>query len=282
MYSHREGGGYDFIAPYWVNLDPELGGTIHYLYDTESDRLVVQYTEIQKENGSGSVTFQVILHPSGSILFQYLDMPGDMMIGSIGMEKAIGISNIGLSIACYEAYVHNNLAVLIEDSVPWLTETPAKGLIVPDYYQVIDVCVDASTLAQGEYSCDLVIQCNDPSQPQITVPAIVTVRSPSGIQDDRVTRPTAYRLYQNTPNPFNAKTSIQYDLPVASTVRLRIYDVRGRLVYSFGDEPNRSPGRYSVAWDGRDNRGSGVASGVYFFRLETDFFNDTQRMVLVK
>ena len=62
---------------------------------------------------------------------------------------------------------------------------------------------------------------------------------------------------------------------------LRVYDVAGHLVRTLVDA-QRSPGTYEARWDGRDERGRGVASGVYFYRLRAGDFSQTRRMVLLK
>ena len=83
------------------------------------------------------------------------------------------------------------------------------------------------------------------------------------------------------PNPFNPSTMVVYTLPQPGPVRILIYDVAGRLVRILVDGL-RDAGRRSVQWNGRDNRGTPVASGVYFVRLEFDGRVTAQRAVLIK
>jgi len=78
--------------------------------------------------------------------------------------------------------------------------------------------------------------------------------------------PVAWSLAA-APNPFNPATTIRYEVPAATHVRLAVYDVLGREVVALVDE-RREPGCYAVAWDGRDAAGRSVASGVYVVRLE--------------
>jgi alpha-tubulin suppressor-like RCC1 family protein len=93
--------------------------------------------------------------------------------------------------------------------------------------------------------------------------------------------PSAFRLLPSCPNPFNPITTIEYDVPTASQVRLQIFDLRGRLVRSLVDHP-LGVGRHKAQWNGTDDRGSGVASGVYFCQMEAGSFRETRRMTLVK
>jgi hypothetical protein len=91
----------------------------------------------------------------------------------------------------------------------------------------------------------------------------------------------ANRLEQNTPNPFNPATAIRFTLASKETVTLAVYDLNGRLVRTLVSG-SRELGTHSVTWDGRDNAGTSVASGVYFYRLDAGKFSDTRKMVLLK
>jgi hypothetical protein len=91
----------------------------------------------------------------------------------------------------------------------------------------------------------------------------------------------ASRLDANIPNPFNPSTTIRYQIGESGNASLRIYDVSGALVRTLVDRTH-NVGDYEARWDGRDQTGKAVASGVYFYRLETNRFTQTRRMVLLK
>jgi len=97
------------------------------------------------------------------------------------------------------------------------------------------------------------------------------------------TLPKAFSLRQNSPNPFNPSTTISYSVPEDQSVQvsLKVYDLRGRLVCTLVNE-ERQPGTYSVFWDGRDESGQQVSSGVYLYRMRAGEFTQTRKMVLVK
>jgi hypothetical protein len=88
-------------------------------------------------------------------------------------------------------------------------------------------------------------------------------------------------LHQNHPNPFNPTTLIRYDLATPGEVDLRVYDARGALVRVLEDR-HRPAGRYEVGWNGENERGEMVASGVYFYRLHTGSFTQTKKLILLK
>ncbi|RKZ06028.1 hypothetical protein DRQ32_11680 [bacterium] len=83
------------------------------------------------------------------------------------------------------------------------------------------------------------------------------------------------------PNPFNPRVTLSYSLSTASTVELRVYDVRGRVVKTL-ISGRQTAGDHSTTWSGKDDAGRAVASGVYFARFEGDGVIQSQRMVLLK
>jgi hypothetical protein len=94
--------------------------------------------------------------------------------------------------------------------------------------------------------------------------------------------PESFELYQNRPNPFNPVTIIEYSVPQAAQVSLRIYDVNGREVKKLLAGTVTAAGNYQVQWDGRDEQGNLSASGLYFYRLETTGFTKVRKMIYIK
>ena len=93
--------------------------------------------------------------------------------------------------------------------------------------------------------------------------------------------PQAYALYANYPNPFNPETAIRFDLPQAETVRLEVFDLLGQHVRTLVDGW-RAAGLHEVLWNGRNEMGAKVGSGLYFYRLRAGNFVQTRRMLLLK
>jgi hypothetical protein len=93
--------------------------------------------------------------------------------------------------------------------------------------------------------------------------------------------PAEYTLKQNYPNPFNPSTTIFYSLKNAGQVELHVYNVLGQNVRSLVSD-FQPAGEYSVKWDGRDNTGNSVASGVYFYKINSGDFSEIKKMVLMK
>ncbi len=93
--------------------------------------------------------------------------------------------------------------------------------------------------------------------------------------------PQACVLHDAYPNPFNPITTIKFDLPSSSHVSLKIYDIDGKLIKSLIDS-GRESGYHSVEWDGTDNNGQIVSSGVYFYRITSNGLTATKSMTLLK
>lgn len=94
-------------------------------------------------------------------------------------------------------------------------------------------------------------------------------------------------LAQNYPNPFSSLTAISYSIPGSadgsqrSAVSLKIYDISGRLVCTLVNELQEA-GRYEVSWDGRDDSGKLVPSGVYFCKLKAGKFTAIKKLILLR
>ncbi|HXF48338.1 MAG TPA: FlgD immunoglobulin-like domain containing protein [Verrucomicrobiae bacterium] len=102
-----------------------------------------------------------------------------------------------------------------------------------------------------------------------------------GTKEEKTTRPLAFSLGQNYPNPFNPTTTISFSLPKAEKVKLKIYNLLGQEVLTLVDG-EKPAGTHQIVWNGRDENGTAVASGIYFYKLETASFKEVKRMIFLK
>ena len=114
----------------------------------------------------------------------------------------------------------------------------------------------------------------DPSQLQN--PAVV-----AGVLELQST-PREFALRQNFPNPFNPDTTIKYDLAESADVTLQIYNVLGQVVRTLVGSEAQNAGRYQIRWNGMDDRGVSVSSGVYFYQISAGKFQDVRKLMLLK
>ena len=110
----------------------------------------------------------------------------------------------------------------------------------------------------------------------LTKVALLGNITPVAIRQKAQDMPKNYVLYQNYPNPFNPSTVIQFSVPRSELVSLKVYDVLGRLVRTLVDKMEQ-PGSYSVTFSA-----SGLASGVYFYRLQAGAFSQTKKLLLLR
>jgi hypothetical protein len=104
---------------------------------------------------------------------------------------------------------------------------------------------------------------------------------PSNASDDPTVSPVTNMLNQNYPNPFNPETTISFDMPKTANANLSVYNVKGQLVKTLHNGIANF-GRNNVVWNGTDNNGNKVTSGLYFYRLTTDGKVETRKMMLMK
>ena len=93
--------------------------------------------------------------------------------------------------------------------------------------------------------------------------------------------PKEYKLYNNYPNPFNPSTTIKYSVPKVSNVKLQVYNMMGQLIKTLVNE-TKAPGFYNILWSGTNENNSKVASGIYFYRFESENFIANNKMILIK
>ncbi len=105
---------------------------------------------------------------------------------------------------------------------------------------------------------------------------------PTAIDEDMgQVLPATFELDQNYPNPFNPSTNIRFRISEFGFVSLKIYDLSGKLIRGLVNE-NLTPGSYEMQWDGRNNAGIEMPSGVYFYRLQSGTRSSTRRMLLIR
>ena len=188
--------------------------------------------------------------PDDSILFQWrltheMDYNINSYVLQIGLPYA---SNGGRSIDTLyiETEVNNNSVKICKD-------------------EILDMLIEAKVL-QGEFEWDVTGILSTGEMVSIMSNSFSTV-----IDDENyeLTFPDEYRLYDNYPNPFNPVTTIAYDLKAWSIVNLQIFDIMGRKLMTL-ESSVKAPGHHYTMWNGKNSKGSQMASGVYFYRLTVE------------
>jgi hypothetical protein len=170
------------------------------------------------------------------------------------------------------------------------------------------ISADDRTVSQAITYCDMLVNdeidcppgspdCRSPLCRYIRADFILTfanlgLKVPKGLIPEDVIKiayrihnqqelPDGFALLQNYPNPFNPACNIEYSLPTDCQVTLSIYNILGQKVRVLVDE-YQNAGFKTVSWDGKDDKGENVSSGIYFYRIKANGFEQTKRMVLTK
>jgi hypothetical protein len=158
----------------------------------------------------------------------------------------------------------------------WIVLLSNSGTIAPG--DQFDVPVRVYGTPSTEDTAYVNIVTNDPSLPMADVLVVRDLFTGLG---DLETLPTTFDVAQNYPNPFNPTTTIKYQLPQVSDVKLLIYNVLGQKVRTLVNSRFEA-GYHSVVWDGLNEQGSTVASGVYIYHFQAADFQKTMKLMLLK
>ncbi|MFH2053237.1 MAG: S8 family serine peptidase [bacterium] len=164
----------NLLAMFHDDLRPDTatGGNVFYEYD--GVRLIVQFNNVLRYSSGGPYTFQALLYPDGTIVYQYADMQGTRLD-----EATIGIQNAarddGLTVVYNADYVHDGLAIRFQAFPEWLTVNPAAGVIPPGGSLPVTARFNSNGLFGGTYTADIVVDSNDPALPNLAIPATMNV-----------------------------------------------------------------------------------------------------------
>lgn len=161
----------NMIAIFWDDLDGRTQGTVHRLLD--GNKFIIQFTNWQKYNATGSLTFQVVIHQNGKIVIYYNNMNATLNSATVGIENAAG--DDGLQVAYNAAYVANNLALEFAAEPDWLSNNVNSGTLFNGNSVDVELTFRAEDYPAGNYSMDLNIASNDPVNPVVTVPVTMEI-----------------------------------------------------------------------------------------------------------
>ena len=175
----NSGAPENLLAPFWDDLVVDLGDGGNVYYEVVDGKLVIQYDNVRRFGSGGPYTFQIILSPNGSILYQYESMQGTRLDeATVGIQN--GARDDGLTVAFNTDYVRDGLAVRLGSTPDWLSASPASGVVPPGGSVPISVTFDASGLFGGDYDGSVKILSNDPANALIDVSALLHV---TGVPD---------------------------------------------------------------------------------------------------
>jgi hypothetical protein len=216
---------------------------------------------------SGSGSAALIYVPTEAIDFLALD-PGDEVSADFVIRNLGNVDLSGMiSAPAGFALSHNGSALPNDHNY----SLPVGGSAI---YTLSFTAPDPVV----EINAEIIITSNDSANPAVMIPVHVTSGVPN---DDPGISPLVTRLEGNYPNPFNPETAIRFSTRENGHVRLTVYNLKGQLVRNLVDN-DLEAGNHRVIWNGRDNGGRAVSSGIYLYRMETPGYSNTMKMMLMK
>ncbi len=206
----------------------------------------------------------------------------------IGVSEPVFISHAALQNTTnttqpYEvkAYIHTKSGVATA-KVFWSTDT-ASGFAQLNMTAAADTFRAYIPAQQLNTKIYYYISANSNSGRTVTKPLPAphgnyqfNVGNPIGISETGNNTPGSFKLFQNYPNPFNPKTVITYSIKTSGNVRLVVYDITGKIITELVNQ-KQNAGNYKIDFDGTN-----VASGIYFYKIESGDFTDIKKMILIK
>ena len=219
----------------------------------------------------------------------------------LGTHSVVSFDEAANTMYGYSAYTGNTTSLYTDDWLYSVADTGYIGLVtIQNEYNIVNGCHAFNGLADnwvklepegyglsiilGEKTALVITHTNTMGTTPLIMYAFDPQRQSTGIADDDDVDnilPDRFVLEQNHPNPFNPATVIDYSLPHKADVTLEIYNLLGQKVKTLISD-NQPAGSHSVAWDGTDEAGYPVASGIYFYQLKADGYTRSKKMLLLK
>ena len=227
------------------------------------------------------------LRSYGLILDEIVGQPGDVVKVLIKVDNPEGISAFGLELRFPSdllEYVATSKTSVTKDWIALDGNEARPGIITLGGFHPDAISISSTTTiaevsflvkkeADGKGSLNIENLTDDLAESFVTAGSFIT-------SDVQLT-PTAYKLAQNYPNPFNMETEIIYQLPDEARVKVIIYNISGQKIRTLVDS-NMNAGVHIVRWDGKNDSGDDMVSGIYVFKMETNNIILSKKMILMK
>ena len=174
------------IAPFWDDLMPGTAGRVYYYYDEANNQFIVEYKNMSQWGSTADLTFEVILRPNGTIVYQYKTMIGDLASATVGIENDTGTD--GLQVVYNAPYIEDGMAIAFAPVGKILTVSPTSGYLLPGNHQDVVVTLGDTSEAAGEFSLYIYVSANDPFRPFAAIPVHLVINLPPAVT---ITAPAA-------------------------------------------------------------------------------------------
>jgi hypothetical protein len=299
------------VARLVMDYDIGIYSTILWHSDVRSSPEIVQDTvTLRKFLQSGGKLWlsgwNLLQSITGDQNLYYIFEPGDFISTYVGVDSALTTPSYSQDFVGAQTIAAGFPEILLDpEKVAPITGLFEMDILLPPFdgtfplyscisadsltspYHGLPIAVAGSTADSHFVFTDFPLYFMDTGNAYSLVETVMDIfHEPVSIEpEDMTVLPRTYSISQNYPNPFNPTTTIRFEVPEYEgdgvKVRIRIYNIRGKHVRTLLDA-NKKPGSYNVAWDGRDEKGNTVSSGVYLYVINAGEFSSTRKMILLK
>ncbi len=265
----------------WVALDQTFG----YIPSGESNTITIDISAEELNIGDFLCNLLITTNdPEASFVTLPINLHIDTNIPIISLsEDTLNFGNVQIGEEASDTLYVTNLGE-IDLEITEITTGIAEYSATPESFilaqgEVQEVIVTFTPQAEQYFEDILIIESNDPINSQYEVSLSGTGYVSTGL-DDQI--PLVTKVGQNYPNPFNPETTIAFSIANnAQQAKLEIFNIKGQKVKTLVNE-QLEVGRYNVIWKGTDNSGRRVASGIYFYKFDTNDYHKINKMILIK
>ncbi len=231
--------------------------------------------------GKGKIPFYTLL---GNFPLNFDGLPvGTVQTAQVTLPDTVNITQHKTAqIRLVVEGVTDTTALTIKVNGQGMIALPADAIVAGGNAELFDISFPTSYLKIGQNVITFLL--NKTTSRLRIIPMALFLELVTGIRQGKIIGavPKEFILYQNYPNPFNPVTQIRYNLPEEATVTLNIYNAMGQEVKRLINGRYENAGSYMVHWDGKNNDGRVVTSGIYFYRIQTDQYIAVRKMLLLK
>lgn len=256
-------------------------GVVSYVGGSNSQSLFGAYLPIVQER-------EVIKTPVDIEIFGSMERDTYNLLVKVHKTGRIIRPNLVLHVAITESDIAYNwqgqthLSFVNRNMLPGLDGTPIDLMNLNSPYLEVELPLVMGATWVSE-NCELVAWVQDLESKEVLQASKVMLSdllAPVSAEDNLIS-PFVTALNSNYPNPFNPTTTISFSLAQAGDTQLGIYNIKGQLVRSLVNDV-RNAGNHSVVWDGKDNNGNTVSSGIYYYKMTAGKYSNTKKMIMMK
>jgi len=238
-------------------------------------------------DGITGITGTLSRYTTGMLQFwPTLNSPAATSTGNVIVPQTVTIADINSNIEMYQSRLVRINNVHYESATgDYAAQTSYNVLdntgtiVMRTQFSDADYVVNPTPMHTGNFNMYCIVtQYNTTNQ---VTPRMLSDFNPPVSNEDDVLTPAGITLHGNYPNPFNPETTISFSMDKAAPAQVVIYNQKGQAVRTI-DIPLAGKGTSNLVWNGRDDSGLSVASGIYYFRLKSGAYSSTKKMVLMK